>query len=172
MSTRALDTEPICWAAIDRLQAELPAALAEVAAFRTRTPLALPDPVEITFGFDEGALDRSEADYPYVMVVGAPRMPDQPATDRVAQAVHTLVIDWVVCSPIRLHAKLMATRYGEAILAVILKHSYVGWAPQHAAPQVDDEQAVWVGLDKTRASDKVYLCGGTVSVPLKGRVVR
>lgn len=181
--TRAYQTEPIGWAILDILEAQLSGALDNVEAEVTRDPLTLPDPVAYDMGFDEAILALAVDQFPVVSFIGAPL---QPATglrrsdQRVSEAIHNVTLEYAVVhlardgatSRVLKHeAALVNFRYAEAIIGVLRNNGpYAGFEPtDELVPTVDEAQPMALKLNRNNASEITgYLVGARITYPMKG----
>jgi len=162
----------------DHLDAALEAVEASYAVLAQTEPdvelLPLVPPVAITRGFDELATKRPITDFPRVAILVGPRAPTGAASDqRLAEAVHTPMIEWQCAGSTPDEAMERTWRYGEALLAVLIDQApYAGFDLESIAPPVDEGLATVLAYKPNTQIPMAYLAGATVTVALKGLYVR
>jgi hypothetical protein len=177
MATPYLQTEDIAWAVRDALATYLPGELAEVESRRNgqgRMAVGLLPPVRLTFGFDVEAMDAAMDQFPMVSFVAAPRQPATVDTDqRMARATHGMTLEWMVLGDSRDEATVIAWRYGEAILQVLMNRGpFAGFIPETIFPPIQEGQPLeYDGQGVSTLTQKKYLGAGQLTLPLRGSYV-
>lgn len=177
MATPALQTEYVARAVEEAIRADLPTWLSTVQTrWAAREPIVLPPPAEITFGFRENVLDLFIDDFPRVAVIAAPRSPLPGQTSqKIALALHSVLVEWQVLGPTVREATLMGWRYGEALLETILA-AEPRWPYEimSITPPVDEGQASSLRPDTgpNIGAELGLLAGGSTTIGLQVRYTR
>lgn len=151
MSLSVFDVEDVLWSIQDSLLANIATALAEEEAKRTRTPLDLPLPVDISKGYDALAWDLPDDQFPRIGVIATQRRPEFGGSG--LEGFTEVRVEWIIFWPMRPNiafsvikeeCDLVNIRYASAIANVIhLKsNSFNGWNPEQLMNQWDNAQAI------------------------------
>lgn len=172
MATLAVQSELIARAVMFDLEMNIADALEEVSAFWTLQDLSmlLDNPATLTFGFEENLINLTEDMFPRIAILAAPVNPEAEGSNaRVADAIHTLLLEWHVLKPTANDATVASWRYGQAIAAVLRnKGPWVGFDMLNIVPTVSEGQALRHRGNNT-SLDVRYIAGGVASWRLKGR---
>jgi hypothetical protein len=169
---RAYGTEVVCRAALDTLQATLPAMLAAVNTSYPSDPLVLDPPVAYVIGWEENALNLPPEAFPRVTVVAAPRTVVRPFTDQqLGEIQHLLIVEWLVIGLTPTETAVRSWRYSEAVCAVLSQQNeFDEYVMAGVAFQVDEGVPTPLRITRTADGFSHYVSGGTARIPVLGMV--